>query len=295
MLALIPGVSRSGATIVGGMVMRLDRPAAAEFSFFLAIPTMTRGVRARVPRGAPSAVGGPRRWRSRVGLVMAFVSSLLVIRPFLGVRAAFGLCAVCVVSDRARRRAAGGDGGRVDARHDSVAAPPVRHRIFRPGAAGRQPGGPHLGFRRGRRVHGAALHALFQDSISAPTCRPGLGILTTALLILMVGAFATNVLGKRLLQRLEGYLLQDSGVSHGLCAGEAAGARVFAGQRIRLQTGRDDSNGVPRLYTWISNQGVFHPTRPAGPNRSSLSMCRPIICISVMWSSAGATTRFFPI
>ena len=40
-LALIPGVSRSGATIVGGLVMRLDGPAAAEFSFFLAMPTMT--------------------------------------------------------------------------------------------------------------------------------------------------------------------------------------------------------------------------------------------------------------
>ena len=37
---------------------------------------------------------------------------------------------------------------------------------------------------------------------------PGLGIVTTALLILMVGAFATNVLGKRLLQRLEGYLIR---------------------------------------------------------------------------------------
>src|SRR5438874_4362029 len=40
MLALIPGVSRSGSTIVGGMAMGLDRPAAAEFSFFLAMPTM---------------------------------------------------------------------------------------------------------------------------------------------------------------------------------------------------------------------------------------------------------------
>jgi len=40
MLALVPGVSRSGATIVGGMLLGLDRPAAAEFSFFLAMPTM---------------------------------------------------------------------------------------------------------------------------------------------------------------------------------------------------------------------------------------------------------------
>ena len=39
-LAMIPGVSRSGATIMGARVIRVDRAAAAEFSFFLAIPTM---------------------------------------------------------------------------------------------------------------------------------------------------------------------------------------------------------------------------------------------------------------
>jgi undecaprenyl-diphosphatase len=39
-LAMIPGVSRSGATIVGAMLMGADKRAAAEFSFFLAIPTM---------------------------------------------------------------------------------------------------------------------------------------------------------------------------------------------------------------------------------------------------------------
>ena len=40
-LSLLPGVSRSGATIVGGLLLGLDKRAAAEFSFFLAIPTMT--------------------------------------------------------------------------------------------------------------------------------------------------------------------------------------------------------------------------------------------------------------
>ena len=39
-LALIPGTSRSGATIIGGMLFGLSRPAATEFSFFLAIPTL---------------------------------------------------------------------------------------------------------------------------------------------------------------------------------------------------------------------------------------------------------------
>src|SRR5438067_7359943 len=39
-LAMIPGVSRAGATIMGALMLRVDRPAATEFSFFLAIPTM---------------------------------------------------------------------------------------------------------------------------------------------------------------------------------------------------------------------------------------------------------------
>jgi len=39
-LAMVPGVSRSGATIVGGMIQKLDRKTATEFSFFLAVPTM---------------------------------------------------------------------------------------------------------------------------------------------------------------------------------------------------------------------------------------------------------------
>ena len=39
-LAMVPGVSRSGATIVGGMLLGADKRAAAEFSFFLAMPTM---------------------------------------------------------------------------------------------------------------------------------------------------------------------------------------------------------------------------------------------------------------
>jgi undecaprenyl-diphosphatase len=91
MLALVPGVSRSGATIIGGLAMRLDRPAAAEFSFFVAIPTMTAAFaheflevrdQLSVERGAEIAVG----------LAMAFLSSLVIIKPFLSFvgRAGFG-------------------------------------------------------------------------------------------------------------------------------------------------------------------------------------------------------------
>ena len=83
-LALIPGVSRSGATIVGAMVFGIDRPAAAEFSFFLAIPTMSAAFAHELweARHSLTTAGGEE---IAIGFVMAFVASLLVIRPFLGV------------------------------------------------------------------------------------------------------------------------------------------------------------------------------------------------------------------
>jgi undecaprenyl-diphosphatase len=80
--ALIPGTSRSGATIIGGMLFGLSRRAATEFSFFLAVPTLI-------------AAGAYDFWKSRelfsvgdfevlgVGLVTAFVSAFLCIRWLL--------------------------------------------------------------------------------------------------------------------------------------------------------------------------------------------------------------------
>ena len=100
--ALIPGTSRSGATIIGGMLFGLSRPAATEFSFFLAVPTLV-------------AAGAYDLWKHRalfsvadldmfaVGLAMSFVSAFVVIRwlvryvathdfrPFAWYRIAFGL------------------------------------------------------------------------------------------------------------------------------------------------------------------------------------------------------------
>jgi undecaprenyl-diphosphatase len=78
-LALIPGTSRSGATIIGGMVLGFSRKAATEFSFFLGIPTLM-------------GAGAYSLWKQRealhlsdlpmfaVGLVFAFFSALLCIR-----------------------------------------------------------------------------------------------------------------------------------------------------------------------------------------------------------------------
>jgi undecaprenyl-diphosphatase len=82
MLALIPGVSRSGATIVGGMIVGLDRPAAAEFSFFLAMPTMAAAF-AKSLLDVRHQLGPERRLEIVIGFVMAFIASILIIRPFL--------------------------------------------------------------------------------------------------------------------------------------------------------------------------------------------------------------------
>jgi undecaprenyl-diphosphatase len=81
-LALIPGVSRSGATILGGMVFGLNRQVATEFSFFLAIPIMF----------AATAYDLLKNWQLlavddiamfAVGFITAFASALLVIKMLL--------------------------------------------------------------------------------------------------------------------------------------------------------------------------------------------------------------------
>ncbi len=81
-LTLVPGVSRSGATIVGGMLAGLDRPAAAEFSFFLAIPTMAAAF-AHEMLDAKDYLAPERALDIAIGFVMAFIASLVVVKPFL--------------------------------------------------------------------------------------------------------------------------------------------------------------------------------------------------------------------
>ncbi len=81
-LSMIPGVSRSGATIVGGLLLGLDKRAAAEFSFFLAIPTMA-GAFAYDLYKSGAELSGHQFGLIAVGFVTAFVSGLFVVRTML--------------------------------------------------------------------------------------------------------------------------------------------------------------------------------------------------------------------
>jgi undecaprenyl-diphosphatase len=82
-LALIPGVSRSGGTIVGAMLLGVDRPAAAEFSFFLAMPTMAAAFVHDLLE-VRHHLGAGRVEEIAVGFVAAFLASAVVVGPFLG-------------------------------------------------------------------------------------------------------------------------------------------------------------------------------------------------------------------
>lgn len=91
-LALIPGVSRSGATIIGGLALGLDRRAAAEFSFFLAMPTMAAAFVHDLMEIQTVSLAPQRLAEIGVGFVAAFFAALLVVKPFLDFvsRAGFG-------------------------------------------------------------------------------------------------------------------------------------------------------------------------------------------------------------
>jgi len=91
-IAMIPGVSRSAATIIGGMTQGLTRKAAAEFSFFLAVPTMF----------AATAKSLYDVWKEKpevitdnlpvlaIGNVVAFIVAILAIKLFIGVLTKYG-------------------------------------------------------------------------------------------------------------------------------------------------------------------------------------------------------------
>lgn len=85
-LAMIPGVSRSGATIMGALAMGVERRTAAEFSFFLAIPTMLGATTLQIidHRAELAAGTGPVGWSEiAIGFVVAFVVAIAVIKAFV--------------------------------------------------------------------------------------------------------------------------------------------------------------------------------------------------------------------
>ncbi|MDB5496851.1 MAG: undecaprenyl-diphosphatase [Phenylobacterium sp.] len=83
-LAMIPGVSRSGATIVGSMLMGVEKRAAAEFSFFLAIPTMAGAFTVDAWKNRHELAHG-HMGLVAIGFVVSFIVALGVIRAMLAI------------------------------------------------------------------------------------------------------------------------------------------------------------------------------------------------------------------
>ena len=82
-LAIIPGTSRSGSTIVGALLLKADKRSAAEFSFFLAIPTMLGAFTLDLWKNRHEMAVGHAAPLIAVGFVVAFVSALLVVKTFI--------------------------------------------------------------------------------------------------------------------------------------------------------------------------------------------------------------------
>lgn len=81
-LAMVPGTSRSGATIISGMIAGIDRRTATEFSFFLAMPTMLAATVYDLYRNA-AVLSSTEVSAIAVGFVAAFFSALVVVRAVL--------------------------------------------------------------------------------------------------------------------------------------------------------------------------------------------------------------------
>jgi undecaprenyl-diphosphatase len=88
-LAMIPGVSRSGATILGAMSFGVDRKTAAEFSFFLALPTLSGATVLQLVKH------GDQLTRDSFGLiaigfVVSFIVAMIVIKAFMSIVTRYG-------------------------------------------------------------------------------------------------------------------------------------------------------------------------------------------------------------
>ena len=85
-LSMIPGVSRSGATIMGGLSLGVERRTAAEFSFFLAIPTMVGATTLELVKHHDTLFAGASGvgfTAVAVGFLVSFVVAIVVVRGFV--------------------------------------------------------------------------------------------------------------------------------------------------------------------------------------------------------------------
>lgn len=84
-LSMIPGVSRSGATIMGALALGVDRKTAAEFSFFLAVPTMIGATTLETWKSRDALMSGATNWGDiGVGFIVSFIVAIIVIKLFVG-------------------------------------------------------------------------------------------------------------------------------------------------------------------------------------------------------------------
>jgi undecaprenyl-diphosphatase len=88
-LAMVPGVSRSGATILGAMALGVDRKTAAEFSFFLALPTLTGATVLQLAKHHDQLSSGNLSLIA-IGFVVSFIVAMIVIKGFLSVITRYG-------------------------------------------------------------------------------------------------------------------------------------------------------------------------------------------------------------
>lgn len=88
-IAMIPGVSRSGATIMGALLMGVERKTAAEFSFFLAVPTMI-GATAYALFKDRDILNLDDMQAIGIGLAVSFVVALVVVKAFVAIVGRFG-------------------------------------------------------------------------------------------------------------------------------------------------------------------------------------------------------------
>ena len=88
-LAMIPGVSRSGATILGAMSMGVDRKTAAEFSFFLAVPTLSGATALQLWKHGAAMEPGMGGW-ILIGSLVSFVVAVVVVKAFVSIIQRFG-------------------------------------------------------------------------------------------------------------------------------------------------------------------------------------------------------------